>query len=249
MDDTSTPNAIDARETMASDRIMPIGVAARVFEGSEIVTRPMGPRVAGLFIRADNENLGLPFNPIANRPIFGMAGLSRNIPFSLLDGSVEGQQLLAANVSTVAVGETGVDGAVADGGFVFIGTDSATTNTLDEQIHQVRGVDYIVTELIGITRQYLGQKITPDLTEAWVNSIAFTLRDHKAAGNILGYTPAPEMFRADRNSPEQIRLGTLNLRIGVEPSPAFKVANHEIQRYRPALEGLVGEIVARLNAA
>lgn len=249
VDATSAATAIDARETMSSERLMPIGVAARVYEGETLVTRPMSPRVAGLMVRVDNENEGLPFNPFANRSILGIAGLSRKIPFSLLDGSTEGQQLLEANVSIVAEGEVGVDGAVADGGFVFIGTDNAQTGELWEQVHQVRGTDYAVTELIQITRQFLGMKVTADMVEAWINSIAFKLRDHKAANRILGYTPANQMFKASQNSPENIRLGTLKLDIGIEPAPVFKLANHDIRRYRPAVEGLVNEIIARLNAA
>lgn len=249
VDDTSAANAIDARETMSSERLIPIGVAAKVYEGASLVTRPMSPRVGGLLARVDNENLGTPFNPIANRPLYGLAGLSRKIPFSLLDGSTEGQQMLAANVSIVAEGEVGVDGAVADGGFVFIGTDNAQTGELWEQFHQVRGTDYLVVKIMQITRQFLGGKISPDSAEAWINSIAFMLRDHKAANDILGYTPANQMFKASRNSPENIRLGSLTLNIGIEPAPVFKVANHEIRRYRPAVEGLVNEIIARLNAA
>ncbi|MCF1502899.1 phage tail protein [Afifella sp. H1R] len=249
VDDTSAANAIDARETMSSERLMPIGVAARVYEGETLVTRPMAPRVAGLMMRVDNENEGKPFNPFANRPIYGLAGLSRKIPFSLLDGSTEGQQMLESNVSIVAEGEAGVDGAVADGGYVFIGTDNAQTGELWEQMHQVRGTDYLVVKLMQITKQFLGRKITADLAEAWINSIAFMLRDEQAAGNILGYTPAAEMFLADQNSPEQIRLGHLKLDIGIEPAPVFKLATHEIRRYRPAVEGLVNEIIARLQAA
>ncbi|WP_394689058.1 phage tail protein [Hoeflea sp.] len=249
VDDTSSANAIDARESMSSERLIPIGVAARVYEGQNIVTRPMAPRVGGLMARVDNENLGRPFNPIANRPLYGLAGLSRKIPFSLLDGSTEGQQMLAGNVSIVTEGEVGVDGAVADGGFVFIGTDNAQTGELWEQFHQVRGADYLTVKIMQITRQFLGRKITADMAEAWINSIAFMLRDHKADNDILGYTPANEMFKASRNSPENIRLGTLTLTIGIEPAPVFKLANHEIRRYRPAVEGLVEEIIARLNAA
>ncbi|KZM40409.1 tail sheath protein, partial [Labrenzia sp. OB1] len=115
VDDTSTSNAIDARETMSSERLMPIGVAARIWDGAQTVTAPMAPRVAGLMIRIDNQvGAGKPFHPFANRSLFGLAGISRKIPFSTLDGSTEGQQLLAANVAIVAEGETGVDGAVAD---------------------------------------------------------------------------------------------------------------------------------------
>ncbi|UXS04475.1 phage tail protein [Agrobacterium tumefaciens] len=247
VDDTSSANAIDARETMSSERLMPIGVAARVYAGADVVTRPMAPRVAGLIARVDNEGDGLPFNPFANQPLYGLAGLSRKIPFSLLDGSTEGQQMLAANVAIVTEGETGVDGAVADGGFVFIGTDNAQTGELWEQMHQVRGTDYIVTQIMGITRQFLGKnKITANMAEAWINSIAYALKDHKVADRILGYTPRTEMFKADLNSPENIRLGTLALEIGIEPAPVFKRADHTIRRYRPAVEGLVAEIIARL---
>lgn len=246
VDDTTSAKAIDARETMNSERLMPIGVAARVYEGEDLVTRPMGPRVIGLFQRVDNENEGKPFDPIANRAIYGLAGLSRKIPFSLLDGSTEGQQMLEAGVSIVAEGETGVDGAIADGGYVFIGTDNATTGDLWSQIHQVRGADAVTVELMQITRQFLGRKISADLVEAWLNSMKFMLRDHKADDDILGYEVA---FREDKNSPEQIRLGHLTVNLGVEPAPAFKVANHEVRRYRPAVEGLVAEIIARLDAS
>jgi uncharacterized protein len=244
VDDTSAANAIDARETMNSQRLMPVGVAARVYEGANLVTRPMGPRVIGLFVRTDNEHAG-PFHPIANRPLQGLAGLSRKIPFSLLDGATEGQQMLEAGVSIVASGEVGVDGSVADGGFVFIGTDNTETGDLWKQIHQVRGADYLVVKMMHITRQFLGQRITADIVEAWLNSLKFMLRDHKASNDILGYQVD---FKASKNSPEQIRLGHLTVNLGIEPAPAFKLARHEVRRYRPAVEGLVSEIIARLNS-
>lgn len=245
VDDTSTANAIDARESMSSQRLMPIGVAARVYEGVNLVTRPMAPRVLGLFMRVDNQHNGKPFDPIANQSLQGLAGLSRNIPFSLLDGSTEGQQLLEGDVSIVAQGEVGVDGAISDGGFVFIGTDNAETGELWQQIHQVRGADYITTELIKITRQFLGLKITADMVEAWIKSMEYMLRDHVAFNDILGYDVD---FKASLNSPEQIRLGNLTVNLGIEPAPVFKKGRHEIRRYRPALVGLVEEIIARVNA-
>ncbi len=245
VNDTSAPLAIGDREMMNSQRLIPIGVAARVYEGTNIVTRPMGPRIAGLMAAVDNAHGGKPFDPIANQPIQGLAGLSRNIPFSLFDGSTEGQQMLEANVSIVARGEVGVDGAVADGGFVFIGTDNADTGELWRQFHQVRGADYLTVKMAQITRQFLGPKITADAAEAWINSIRFMLRDHKVDDDILG---SDVQFLADRNSPEEIRLGHLTVNIGIEPAPAFKLANHEVRRYRPAVEGLVAEIVACLSS-
>ncbi|WP_062111154.1 phage tail protein [Aureimonas sp. AU40] len=245
VDDTSAANAIDARETMNSQRLMPIGVAGRVYEGANLVTRPMGPRVLGLFARVDNENEGKPFDPIANRAIYGLAGLSRPIAFSLFDGSTEGQQMLDGEVSIVVPGEVNVDGAIAEGGFTFIGTDNTDTGELWKQIHQVRGADYITVKLIEITRRFLGQKITVDMAEAYVNSILFMLRDHKAAGDILGYDR--KVFIPDQNSPENIRLGRIKLDLGIEPAPVFKQAAIDLRRYRPAVEALVADIVARLN--
>ncbi len=243
VDDTSAANAIDARETMNSERIMPVGVAAKVYSGASLVNRPMGPRIIGLFQRVDSLEGG-PFDPIANRSVYGLAGLSRPIPFSLLDGSTEGQQMLESEVSIAVAGESGVDGAVADGGFVFIGTDNTTTGELGKQIHQVRGADYLTNKMMEITRQFLGRRITADIVEAWLNSIKFMLRDHNANDDILGFDL---QFRADKNSPEQIRLGHLTVNLGIEPVPAFKLARHEVRRYRPAVEGLVAEIIARLT--
>ncbi len=246
VDPVSKAAAILQRSAFNSERILPVGVAARVFVDGALVTRAMGPFVVGLLIANDNRFGGKPFNPFANRPLFGLSGTSRKIPFSLLDGSTEGQQMLESEVSIVVQGETGVDGAVADGGFVFIGTDNTATGELWKQIHQVRGADYITVKVMEITRQFLGRKITADTVEAWLNSIKFMLRDHKAADDILG---SKVEFRAAPNSPENIRLGHLTLNLGIEPAPAFKVAEHIVARHRPALEGLVGEIIARQNAA
>lgn len=73
VDDTSSANAIDARETMSSERLMPIGVAARVYAGADVVTRPMAPRVAGLIARVDNEGDGLPVSRERFRSLFSTA--------------------------------------------------------------------------------------------------------------------------------------------------------------------------------
>src|SRR5690606_12142996 len=136
--------------------------AGLVFAAGELVTRAMGPFVIGLMVSVDNLHGGKPFNPFANRPLLGLSGVSRKIPFSLLDGSTEGQQLLESEVAIVVQGETGVDGSAADGGFVFIGTDNTTTGELWKQTHQVRGADYITVKIMEITRQFIGKKISAD---------------------------------------------------------------------------------------
>lgn len=246
--DGSRDAAIAARETVQSERIMLVGTGARVYEGTEnpqVVTRPMAPRIAGLFARTDHAHGGKPFHPIANQPVYGIVGPSRPIEFSITDGAVEGQQLLAADIGIVVRGETGVDTAIADGGFVFIGTESCAEGELWSQIHQVRGADYITVKLMRLARQFLGKQVNADLVEAWINSIRFMLRDHKAANDILGYDV---QFKPAMNSAEEVRLGHLTVSPYIEHAPVFRVATHEVRRYRPAVDALVKDIVARLNS-
>jgi uncharacterized protein len=242
--DSSTATAIDWRETTQSDRIIPIAIAARVFENASVVTRPMAPRLLGIAVRSDNAHEGKPFHPWANQPVNGIVGVSRKVAFSLTDGAVEGQQLLEADLGIVVRGESGVDTAIADGGFVYIGTESTAEGDLWSQFHQVRGADYLTVKMMRLTRQFLGKLITADLVEAWINSIKFMLRDHKAANDILGYKVE---FKPGRNSAEEIRLGRLVVSPEIEPAPVFRRATHEVRRHRPAVDALVQDIVARVN--
>lgn len=238
--------AIAARETMSSKRMIPVGVAARVYKTisgvSTPVTMPMSPRILGLFVRRDNEAAGKPFEPIANQPIYGLADTSRPIAFSLRDGASEGQVMLAADVSIVVRGETANIDAIADGGFVFIGTESAETSDLWSQFHQVRGQDYLDVKVQKITRQFLGKRVTPQVAEAWLNSLGFMLRDHVAAKDILGFAID---FPKALNSAEEVRLGRLTIQSYVEPAPVFRVATNIVRRYRPAVDALVDAIIAQ----
>ncbi|WP_449255194.1 hypothetical protein [Bosea sp. (in: a-proteobacteria)] len=244
---SSSRQAAEAwRETVNSDRIIPVGVAARVLENGAIVTRPMSSRIIGLMIRSDNAHEGKPFHPIANQPIYGIVGISRPISFSLTDGATEGQLLLAADIGVVVQGEQGVDTAIADGGYIYIGTESCAEGDLWAQFHQVRGADYLTVKMLRLTRQFLGKKIDADVVEAWLNSIKFMLRDHKALKDILGYALE---FPTAGNSPETIRLGRLRVVPKIEPGPVFRVAEIEQRRYRPAIDELITTIVSRLGAA
>ncbi|BAQ50413.1 hypothetical protein [Methylobacterium aquaticum] len=238
--------AIAARETMSSKRLIPMGVAARVYQtingASTLVTMPMSPRILGLFVRQDNNNEGKPFDTIANLPVYGLAETSRPIGFSLTDGATEGQTLLAADVSVVVRGETANIDAIADGGFVFIGTESAETSAAWTQFHQVRGNDYLDVKSRKITRQFLGRRITPRVAESWLKSVGFMLDDHVNAVDILGYQL---VFPRGLNSEEQVSLGHLSIQSYIEQAPAFVLATNEVRRYRPALTALVSAIVAR----
>lgn len=242
---TSRQAAEAWRETVSSDRIIPVGVAARVLENGTIVTRPMSPRIVGLTIRSDNAHEGKPFHPIANQPVYGLSGISRPIAFSITDGATEGQLLLAADIGIVVQGELGVDTAIADGGYVFIGVESCAEGDLWAQFHQVRGSDYLLVKIMRLTRQFLGKKIDADVVEAWLNSIKFMIRDHVALRDILG----GKVEFPTTNSPEQIRLGHIRVIPRIEPGPVFRLATIEQRRYRPAVDELISTIISRLSAA
>lgn len=234
----------DWRETVSSKRIIPLAVSAKVLEGTSIVTRPMSPRIVGLAVRSDNAHGGKPFHPFANQPIYGIVGTNRPINFSITDGATEGQLILAADGGIVVRGELGVDTAIADGGFVYIGTESCAEGETWAQFHQVRGNDYLVAKMMQITKRFLGGMINADRTEAWLNSIKFMLRDHKAAGDILGYDV---QFKAALNSEEQVGLGHLTVTPRIEPAPVFRVATHQVRRYRAALSETIATIISRLT--
>jgi uncharacterized protein len=242
--------AIAARNTMSSMRMIPLGVAARVYEDvggvATLVTRPMSPRILGLFVRADNNLAGKPFDTIANQPVLGLADISRPISFSLRDGATEGQLLLAQDVSIVVAGESANVDAISDGGFVFIGTESAETSENWSQFHQVRGQDYLDVKIQKITREFLGPRITPQRAEAWLKSIDFMLDDHVNAADILGYK---RDFPKGLNSASEVSLGRLTIQTFIEQAPSFRVATNIVRRYRPAVDALVSAIIARAGTS
>lgn len=244
----SKETAIDSREKVNSYRMLLVGVSCRVFENVDgaatLVTRSMSPRVIGRFVVTDYANEGKPFLPIANQPILGIADISRPIAYIMDDPSSEGQILLSNDVSIVVAGDTG-DGAIADGGFTFIGVESAGTSDLWSQIHQVRGADYLDAKMAKITRQYLGGKITPRRAEAWLTALGFMLRSHVNDEDILGFKlDFPKVI----NSVEDVRLGELAIETNVEPSPVFRRARNTVRRYRPAVDALIDAIVARAGS-
>lgn len=242
--------AIAARDLMSSQRMIPLGVAARVYEtingAATLVTRPMSPRILGLFVRQDNNNEGKPFDTICNLPVLGIADTNRPIPFSLRDGATEGQLMLAQDVSVVVRGESATVDAISDGGFVFLGTESAETSEAWSQFHQVRGQDYLDVKIMKITREFLGPRITPRRVESWLKSIDYMLDTHVLAEDILGYL---REFPRGLNTPEEVRLGRLKITSNIEQAPSFRVATNIVRRYRPAVDALIDAIIARAGSS
>lgn len=229
------------REMISSDRIIPVEPGVKVTDatGAAVVV-PMSPAVLGIAVRRDAEFNGRPFHSWANQPIQGIVGASRPISFSLTDDTTEGQMLLASNIGILTRGEMGVDGAISDGGFVFIGTDNAGADDLWRFYNVKRGRDFIHLMCLKTLRQYLGKlNITGQTVQAILNTLNLALRDLKVAGDILGYRVS---FDPDLNSPENLRAGRITVSFQAEEAPVLRRIDVQSARYRPALDALISEL-------
>ena len=237
--------ALDWRETLNSERLIPVAPAVSILEGGVPVVVSLSPAVIGVAVRRDHEFNGRPFHSWANQAVQGLLGPSRPIQFSLTDGATEGQTLLTANIGILVRGEMGVESAIASGGFVFIGTDNAGEDDLWRFYNVTRGRDYIHLLLLRTLRFYLGRfNISGQTVQAIVNTMNLALRDLKADGDILGYEIR---FDRDQNSPEQLRLGKLVVRFAAEEAPVLRYLGIQSARYRPALDALLEDLLSQVG--
>ncbi len=242
---TTEQDAIDWRETIASSRLIPVDPAVKVLDGGVTVVQPMSPAVVGIGVRRDHEKQGRPFHSWANQPMQGIIGPSRPIDFSLTDGATEGQRLLLSNVGVLLRGEMGVESAIAQGGFIFVGTDNAGIDDLWRFYNVTRGRDYIHLMLLRTLRFYLGRfNITGQTIQAVLNTMETGLRNLKADGDILGYQIS---FTRDQNSAEELRQGRFTINFAAEEAPVLRYLGIQSSRYRPALDELLDDLLARVG--
>lgn len=245
---SSTASAAKAwRASISSKRIIPVDPAYKVLDDTgEVVVVPKSPYVVGIAVRRDHEFGGRPFHSWANQAVRGIVGTARPIGFSILDGANEGQDLLANNIGITVRGERS-DGAIADGGYVFIGTDNCSDDELWRFYNQTRGRDYIHLLFIKALRFYLGKfNLTGHCIQAVLNTMEFALRDLQAEGDILGYTVG---FSGSLNSPEQMRRGRFKVSFAAEEPAPLRHLTVRSARYRPALDTLLGDLMAQFDAA
>jgi len=233
------------RETLNDLRLIPVDSWVKVFQGTEVITKPGVGTVLGLAVATDYDNNGIPGHSWANRPIAGIVGPARNIAFSLTDGATEGQDLLANNIGIILRGELGVETAIANSGFVFVGTDNAGDDTLWPFYNQYRMRDYIHLNLLKTTRYYLGKfNITRQTIQAVLNTMSLFLRDLRADEHILGYKIG---FEADKNSPENLRLGKFRVFFAAEEPAPLRLLTIDSRRDRDALIKLTSELSVSLG--
>ncbi|OCC05104.1 phage tail protein [Labrys sp. WJW] len=244
---TTMTDGIAWRSTISSKRIIPVDPAAKILdEAGNIVVVPMSPYIIGVAVRRDHEFNGRPFRSWANQPINGIVGVSRPISFSILDGANEGQTLLSHNIGVVVRGNS-TDGAIGDGGYVYVGTDTCSPDELWQFYNQVRGRDYIHLIFIKTLRYYLGRfNITGQALQAVLNTMEFALRDLKADDDILGYKIR---FDTTSNSPEKLRQGKIFIGFAAEEPAPLRFIGLSSARYRPALDTLLTDLMSQLDLA
>lgn len=242
---TTKQDAIDWRETISSDRLIPVDNYLKVSNGVTTNEIDLAAAVMGIAVRVDHEHQGVPSHSWANQPIAGITGLRRYDAFSLTDGATDAQNLLESNVGVVVRGELGVETAIAAAGFVYVGTDNAGTDALWQFYNVTRMRDFINLTALKNLRTRLGvSNITPHAVQALMNDMTFFLRDLKADEHILGYRVG---FEADKNSPEQLRLGHLRIFYQAEEPPPLRKLTIDSRRYRPALEEMIETLVTQAN--
>ena len=244
---TTKQAALDWRETIQSDRIIPVDPAVKVINAAgATITRPASARVLGIAVRRDHEKGGKPFHSWANQPMRGIIGPSRPIGFSLTDGATEGQELLTQNIGVILRGEGGVEDAIASGGFVYVGTDNAGEDDLWRFYNVMRGRDYIHLLYLKTLRFYLGRfNISLQTLQSIANTMNFALRDLKADNDIIGYEPV--RFPEEQNPAEALRLGEITVRFNAEEAPVLARINIMSGRYRQALDDMIAGLSSQLN--
>lgn len=240
---TDQTDAITWREGMISSRLIPVETAVKVGVNEDV--KPASPYIAGIAVRRDHQYAGRPFHSWANQPIYGIVGPSRTMGFSLTDGATEAQVLLSNNLGVILRGEAGVETAISSGGYIFVGTDNASDDSLWQFYNITRGRDYIHLALLRLLRARLGvNNIELQVLQDVQREISFFLRDLKADGDLLGYKVS---FPRDQNTPEQIRLGKIHVSFQAEEPPVLRYIGISSARYRPALDELFADLLAQVD--
>lgn len=242
---TSKQDAIDWRETINSDRLIPVDNWHEVATPGNFVDGAAD--VVGIGVATDFRNGGIPSTSWANQPVQGIIGLKRYDGFSLTDGATDAQILLANNVGVTVRGELGVETAIASSGFVFVGTDNAGDDELWRFYNVTRMRDYIHLLALKLWRKRLGRtNITLHGVQAVENDLITALSDLKSAPeqHIIDFRVG---FEADKNSPENIRLGKIRIFFAAEEPSPLRHITADSRRYRAALDTLISDLATQSN--
>lgn len=227
---------VDWEETIGDQRVIPVETWVKVGNPAEDIDS-VG-LVIGQIIARDDANGGVPSKVAANRQVSGIVAANRAIPYDMMDGDTEGQIILAANGAIIIKGERGVSGSLSAGGFTLISYATASTDVLWRFYNQSRMRDYIELMMQETCSYFLGRfNLTHRTVDLILQTMNGVLRDLKATDDLLDYRV---YFEADKNSPENLRLGKLRTAFRAEEPPVLTNLEIDSCRYREAYSTLLG---------
>lgn len=209
-------NSIAWRQTLASDRLIPCD--AYVVDPTGTITTDGVANALGLQVAVDFNHEGLPGWSISGQQVQGIGGLKNYYPFSLTDGSTQGQQLLANQIATIEAGVIGSDTAAASSGFVWQGVWNASEDSNLWFYNKRRMKDWCYLQLIKSMRKRLGvENTTPQ-------GVMDVLNDMQQIGSYLlnrqisiGFKVS---FVASQTSPSNLQQGQFTVGFANEvPAP------------------------------
>lgn len=236
------------RNTINSKRIIALSGGVKILDpvSADIIVVPFAPRVVGAIIARDFAT-GYPFHSAANQPIQGIVAPARTITFSLTDGATEGQVLLGDNLGILVRGEIGVETAISNGGFVFIGTDTCSDDPTWMFYNVTRGRDYIELTLMPAIREYLGKSnIDRNTVNNIIQTIEAFLGKLRSLSQIIGFDVS---FQGNLNSAAEIRLGHLTVSFAAEEPSVLRLVTMMSSRDAPAIDALISDLAQTLNSA
>lgn len=244
---SSRASALSWLETLprSSSITHPLRQDAKVVVGGSTVTKPLSPYIVALYAKRDAELDGIPSRSIANQSLNGLVGVTPKIKLDITSDSSEGMDDIEAHFGIVIRGEAGVDGSLSDGGYTFWGTDTLSEDTQWLFANVVRLRSYVEINQIKAIRFYLGRyNLTVQTVQAVANTMETMLSNLRAEGHIIDYRV---QFEPDNNSPDELRLGFLDITFKMEePAPLRKVTIRS-RRYPEALDAMVTNIAIQLG--
>ncbi len=241
---TTKAAALQYRQDWNSDRLIIVDPSVLVYlEGATAPSaQHASARVAALGVKRDKEKGG-PFWSWSNQQLGGAVGVARPITYYINDPDSEANYLNAHQIATI-YREVG-DPSGGQGGILFWGNESATSDTLWRFYNVRRGRDFIHKSILRTFKTFLGRyNLDRHTILAIVETIDGFIRDLKAAGKIID---GRAYMDASVNSAEQLRLGKLRVEFAVEEPAPLQTLIFGSRRYQVAYDLLIQDVIREIE--
>jgi uncharacterized protein len=235
-------DSINWRQTLSADRLGPSDAwVIETGDGNAPIFSDGVAEAAGAQVAVDFQNAGIPGWSISGHQIQGIIGLKNLYSFSLTDGSTQGQQLLADQISVIEPGAIASDTAIASSGYVWAGVWNASTLPTTWFINQRRMKDFVNLALVKAIRTFIGvDNVTPHSVQAVLNQMtilgSFLLSKQISLGFQVSFIPS-------ENSPTQLSQGQFTVTFANQTPPPITQVTVESTDYPEAFTVELANII------